>query len=108
MNLAALVSYFRKGGSYEDFCQAQALDAASEVVEFYMEKPLHVENELAFFEIEQTQGRIEYFFNGISYVNLFDFFYFLDAIEEVTAIGGRSVTDEEIAETLYAHAINDE
>ncbi len=107
MKLKELVNYFRKGGGYEEFCQTQSLNVESEVVEIYMEKPFDIDNELAFFEIEDTEGKAEYASNSVTYFNLFDFFYFLDAIEESKSEKNRSLSDEAIAKRLYDYAIND-
>ena len=54
MKFVELISYFKKGGSFEEFCQSKSLDFESEVVEVYMEKPFNLANDLAFFEIEKT------------------------------------------------------
>ncbi len=107
MKLLELVKYFRDGGSFEDFCQAQSLDLESEVIEIYMREPLEIDNELAFFEIEKTQGNIEYKYKDIKYSNLFDFYYFLDAIEESQNAQNRSLSNEEITKLLFNYAIND-
>lgn len=107
MKLINLVNYFRSGGSYEEFCQSQSLDTHSEVVEIYMEKPFDINNDLAFFEIEKTEGNIEYTNNGVKYFNLFDFYYFLDAIEESNNSDNQNLTDNIIAERLYDYAIKD-
>ena len=56
MKLVELVNYFRSGGVYYKFCQSQLLNAESEVVEIFMENPFAIDNELAFFEIEKTEG----------------------------------------------------
>ena len=74
MKLLELVQYFRNGGSYEDFCQAQSLDTESEVVEIFIEQPLKIDGSLAFFEIEKIEGNIEYVDNWMKYSNLFDFY----------------------------------
>lgn len=107
MKLIELVDYFREGNSYEGFCQSQSLNVASEVVEIYMEKPFSIDNDLAFFEIENTEGKMEYTFNGVQYFNLFDFYYFLDAIEESNNDENVSLADDIIAKRLYDYAIND-
>lgn len=107
MKLVELVNYFRKGGSYEVFCQHHSLDIESEVVEIYMEKPFDIDNDIAFFEIEHTEGKSEYIFNGVKYFNLFDFFYFQDAIEESNNEKNVSLTDYEITKRLYDYSLND-
>ncbi|KFF18847.1 hypothetical protein [Chryseobacterium sp. JM1] len=107
MKLLELVQYFRSGGSYEDFCQIQSLDTESEVVEIYMEQPLKIDNNLAFFEIEKTEGNIEYSNNGMKYSNLFDFYYFLDAIEESNTGDNHALSNEELTKALYNYALND-
>lgn len=60
MKLLDLVTYFREGSAFEEFCKVNALDAKSELIEIYMKQPLKVDNDLAFFEIEKTEGYIEY------------------------------------------------
>ncbi|MFP3591354.1 hypothetical protein [Chryseobacterium sp. SIMBA_038] len=107
MKLLELVNYFRSGGSYEEFCESHSLDQESEVVEIYMKQPLKIDNELAFFEIEKTEGNFEFSDNGTTYCNLFDFYYFLDAIEDSNNEENQSFTNEEIAKLLYNYAIND-
>ncbi len=107
MKLVELISYFRNGGSFEDFCQSQSLDIDSEVVEIYMEKPYGIENRLAFFESEKTDNAIEHTFNGVKYYNLFDFYYFLDAIEESNSGENASLKDIELAQRLFNYALYD-
>jgi hypothetical protein len=107
MKLIELVNYFRNGGFFEEFCHSQSLDAESEVVEIYMGKPFKIDNELAFFEIEKTEGNIEYIHNGVKYFNLFDFYFFLDAIKESDSIENQSLIDSVISKKLYDYAIND-
>jgi len=72
-----------------------------------MQKPFSINNDLAFFEIENTEGMAEYTFNGVKYFSLFDFYYFLDAIEESNHGENASLTDDTIAIHLYGYAIND-
>lgn len=105
MKLVQLVSYFKNGGSFDEFCHSQSLDQESEVIEIYMKKPLKLEGDLAFFEIENTEGRVEYTHENVEYSNLFDFYYFLDVIEDSSS--NKSLTNEEIAKILYDYAIND-
>ncbi|PTT43699.1 hypothetical protein DBR28_00190 [Chryseobacterium sp. HMWF028] len=103
MKLLELIQFFRNGGSYEELCQLQNLDIESEVIEIYMKQPLKIDNDLGFFEIEKTEGKIEYSSDGIQYSNLFDFYYFLDAIEEAKPL----ISNEEPTKILYNYAIND-
>lgn len=107
MKLEELVNCFRKSGSYELFCRSQSLNEYSEVIEVYMKKPFGLNNRLAFFEIEKTGGNIEYIHNEVRYFNLFDFYYFLDAIEELKNTENCFLTDIEVAKRLYNYAIND-
>lgn len=106
-NLVDLVRFFRNGGSLENFCLEQGLNSESEVIEIYMQKPFSLNSELACFEIEDTEGAVEYSFNSTIYYNLFDFYYFLDAIEESNDSPNSKRTDREIAEALLSYAIND-
>jgi len=76
MKLLNLIKYFREGGSFEEFCKINSLNVNSEVIEIYMEQPLEIDNNLAFFEIEKTAGRIEYEEENVKYYNLFDFIIF--------------------------------
>jgi len=107
MNLIELVSYFRKGYSFENFCKEQSLNLESEVLELYMEKPFSINNEVSFFEIEKTEGRIEYEFKGITYHNLLDAYYFLDMIKESNEGEHRRKSDIKIAEIVLSYAIHD-
>lgn len=107
MKLVDLVSYFRKGGSFELFCQNNFLNSESEVIEIYMEKPFSLDKDIMFFEIEKTEGRVEYVSNNVTYHNLFDFYYFLDAVEESNDSQNKSMTDIDLANMLFSYAIND-
>ncbi|RYD59056.1 MAG: hypothetical protein EOP56_02160 [Sphingobacteriales bacterium] len=107
MTLGELVSYFRNGCSFKEFCLSQALKAESEAIEIYMQKPFSLNNNLKFFEIEITEGRMEYNFDGINYGNLFDFHYFIGAIEESNEQNNTSLTNDAIARRLHEYAIND-
>ncbi|WP_025743163.1 hypothetical protein [Aquimarina pacifica] len=82
MKLVELIDYFRNDNSFESFCEMKSLDVDSEVIEVYMEKPFDLSNDLVFFEIEKTEGNIEYIYNSTKFFNLFDFYYFLDVMEK--------------------------
>lgn len=107
MNLVQLVNYFRKGGVFNEFCHLQNLDLESEVIEIFMLAPLGLDNELAFFEMEKISEDIELVYESNVYVNLFNFYYFLDAIEESNSPQYLNLSDEEIARRLFDYAIND-
>lgn len=106
MNLTNLISFFRSGGTYEDFCRMQGLSAEAEVIEIYMTKPFELDKVLAFFPIEETEGLIQHTVDGVDYHNLFDFYFFLDAIEESKNAQNRAFSDEQIADKLLNYAIN--
>ncbi|KAF2333275.1 hypothetical protein [Flavobacterium nitrogenifigens] len=105
MNLLELIKYFRSNGKYEAFCLSRSLNTNSEAIDIYMTKPFVLNKELAFFEIEDTEGKIEYTFNGLKYFNLFDFYFFLDAIEELN--NDFSMNDNLLAQKLFNYAIQD-
>ena len=107
MRLEALVSYFRKGGSFSNFCESNSLNPDSEVIEVYMEKPFSLTKDLAFFEIEETEGSVEYSHREVLYSNLFDFYFFLDAMEEAKNGEAKLLSDKELAKKLLDYAIHD-
>lgn len=107
MNLLQLVSYFRMGGSFEVFCQQQSLNIDSEAIDIFMEKPLGINKGLTFSELEKSDGKIELTKNGIEYYYLFDFHYFLDAIEESIADEHKEKSDIELSQILLHFAIHD-
>lgn len=106
MKLSELIKYFRDGGSFESFCNERNLDSEAEVIEVYAEQPITLESSLSFFAIEETEGQSVYESKGVTYHNLFDFYYFQDVIEEVNALG-ESPTNEQLAESLLSYAIHD-
>ncbi|MBK1897306.1 hypothetical protein [Chryseobacterium paridis] len=108
MNLQELINYFRNGGTYKDFCHNQSLDQTSEAIEVYMEQPLELNNNLAFFEIETTEGSLEFVKDGIRYYSLFGFPYFINVLEQIKNSDHGDLTDKDIAELLYNHAISKE
>lgn len=105
MKLIDLITFFRQGGTFEDFCKKHALNAESEVIEIYAQEPVSLEAELGFFPIEETEGQVEFQSQGMKYQSLFDFFYFLDVIKEVK--GRAEPSDEELAQKLLTFAIKD-
>jgi len=105
MELSNLITFFRQGGNFSDFCQAQGLDEAAEAIEIFAREPVGWESELGFFAIEDTGGQIELQVDGVKYHNLFDFFYFLDVIKEVD--GHEEWTDAALAQRLFSYAMND-
>jgi hypothetical protein len=108
MNLSELINYFRSGGSFKDFCCDQSLDQTSEAVEIYMEQPLELNNNLAFFEIETTEGSLEFVKDGIRYYSLFGFPYFINVLEQIKNSDHQDLTDKDIAELLFDHVISKE
>lgn len=107
MKLCNLVEYFRCGGDFEEFCAIQGLDSKSEVIEIYGTKPFHLDMDLAFFPIEETEGALQYTHDGRDYHNVFDFYYFMDAVKESNNEKNRYLSNEQIAEKLLAYAEND-
>src|SRR5690242_9128579 len=105
MKLIELVKFFRHGGTFEDFCREHALDEKAEVIEIYARTPVRLESTLGFFPVEETEGKADFTFQGIRYQTLFDFFYFLGAIEE--AERQESLADAELAERLLSYALKD-
>ena len=105
MKLVDLISYFRSGGDFYSFCQERMLNAESEVIEIYAQKPVNLESQLGFFPIEETEGQVDFSVQGVSYQNLFDFFYFLDVIKDTSE--NTNLGDAELAKTLLAYALND-
>jgi hypothetical protein len=105
MKLIDLIAFFRQGGTLEAFCKAQKLEEVAEVLEIYAQEPVSLEAELGFFPIEKTDGQIEFESEGVHYHNLFDFFYFLDVIEQVK--GSEEPTNSELARKIFAYAMND-
>lgn len=105
MKLIELIAFFRQGGSFSDFCRAQTLNEDSEVIEIYARGPVSLESQLGFFPIEETEGRVEFRSDGIPYHNLFDFFYFLEVMEDVK--GNDESTDSALAQKLFTYAIKD-
>jgi hypothetical protein len=105
MKLVDLVAYFRLGGTFEGFCKAQALNAEAEVIEIYAQRPVNLDSPLGFFPIEETEGKIEFQSEGLQYQNLFDFFYFLNVIEDIK--GNELPGDAELAQSLLSYALKD-
>ena len=105
MKLIDLITFFRQGGTFEDFCQAEGLDEESEVIEIYAQEPVGLESELGFFAVEETEGQVEFQSKGVRYHNLFDFFYFLDVIEDIS--DSDEPTDSELAQKLFTYAMKD-
>ena len=106
MHLTNLVGFFRGGGTFEDFCIKHELDREAEVIEVFAAKPFDLDMDLAFFPIEETGGTLQHTVNGIDYFNLFDFYYFLDAIEESKNAQNEAFSDRQIAEKLLTYAVN--
>jgi len=105
MLLINLISYFRSGGTFESFCEAQRLNANSEVIEIYAQIPVSAESCLGFFPIEESRGKTNLTVKGLLYQNLFDFFYFLEVIEDVK--GNTLMGDAELAQILLVYALTD-
>jgi hypothetical protein len=105
MKLIDLVIYFRHGGTFEGFCKTQGLNAESEVIEIYAQVPVGLESQLGFFPIEETEGKAEFSSDGVKYKTLFDFFYFLEVIEDLKGV--QLPEDGELAQKLLSYALSD-
>jgi hypothetical protein len=104
MNLVDLVSLFRRGETFEGFCEVQGLDESAEVIEIYAREPADLKAELRFFPIEESKGQVRFQWEGQLYQSLFDFFYFLDAMEEVQ---DSKLSDFQVAQKLFDYAMKD-
>lgn len=106
MNLSELINYFRTGGSYQEFCRDQKLDQESQSLEIFMEQPLELNNNLAFFEIETTEGSTEFVKDGVRYYNVFGLSYFLEVLKEISQSEHQDLSDRDIAELFYNHVMS--
>jgi len=106
MKLTELINYFRAGNTLEKLCTQFEIDPDSEAIEVYSVQPITLESELRFFEIEKTQGQLDYTAGETTYHNLFDMYYFLDLIEDLKETGSVE-EDEKIAEAVLSYALND-
>lgn len=105
MTIKTLINYFKTVGTLNEFLENNSLNADSELILAYMQKPLSIENEISFFEVEKVDDETE--FKKTKYFYLFDFHYFLEFIEESKSYKNRNLTDQELAEILLNYAIND-
>lgn len=108
MTFEELITYFRSGGSYDEFCKQQGLDLDSELIEVLFKYPYDINADLRFEECEKSNGLIENEVDGLMYHSLLDMHYIQDAVEESLAEEHRAMTDQELAERLYSYAVNDQ
>ncbi len=107
MNLIDLITYFKESGNITKFYIENQLNLDSEVIEVYMQKPFDFEKEIHFFELEITEGLIEYIHEDVKYFNLFDFDYFFDYIEESNNELNKLKTNNDLAKILFNYSLND-
>ncbi|MFP5438752.1 MAG: hypothetical protein ACLGH8_13280 [Bacteroidia bacterium] len=102
MTLPELIHYFTEGNTYEDFCKAQGLNKYAEI-EIYMQRPFGINGKVEFFKIEETAGKVQHYYNGSEFYNLFDFSFFLNAVKEADS-GDDFVNEIELSLKLIYHA----
>lgn len=104
MKLIDLVPFVQSNKKVEDLYTREKLNIESEAVLVYMTDNLNLESELKFFDIEETDDRLHYESNRISYVQLFP----LDYIIELTAdLKIEGYSELEIAKRLLDYRIKD-
>ncbi|WP_198938371.1 hypothetical protein [Tenacibaculum holothuriorum] len=81
------------------------MNVDSECIEIYMENEIHINSELAFFEIEHSEGRLIIEENNTKFHNLFDFDFFNDFMDEIKE--SESFDSDKVIETLIDYANND-
>lgn len=102
MTLPELIHYFTEGNTYEDFCKAQGLNKYAEI-EIYMQRPFGINGKVEFFKIEETAGKVQHYYNGSEFYNLFDFSFFLNAVKEADSCDD-FVNEIELSLKLIDHA----
>lgn len=108
MTLPELIEYFKEdGNTYQSFCRWQNLDSDAEAIELFMQKPFGLNNKVEFFRVEETAGRTQYSYNGSEFYNLFDFYYFLNAVKESERPENSYLTDIDLALKLIDYAEKD-
>lgn len=105
MTLPELIQYFRNDGDYTSFCKMQRLDKDAEAIEIYAAQPFGLNSKLEFLAIEETAGRTPYSYNGNEVHSLFDFYYFINAVNE--AFRDETKSDIDIALRLLDYAERD-
>ncbi|WP_116789414.1 hypothetical protein [Flavobacterium psychrotrophum] len=105
MTFPELINYFREeDGTYESFCKMQRLDGDAESVEIYMPKPFGLNSKLEFFKTDETGGKPQYSYNGSAFYNLFNFYYFLNALKESERDDNKVVSDIDLTLRLLDYA----
>lgn len=82
MTLPELINYFWMGNTYEDFCKTTGIKSEAEAIEIFAQKPFGLNSKLEFFKEDAIAGKTEYSYNGADFYSLFNFYYFLNAVQE--------------------------
>jgi hypothetical protein len=104
MKLVDLIAFLKYPDELERLFIEKKLDMGSEAIIICMEKELHIDSEIHFFEIEQTEGNLVFERNDIKYIELFPAYH---AVEIVESYFPPSDDNQKIANRLLEYRIND-
>jgi len=107
MKLTNLIELLITHKSLKQLYSEQKLNEESEAILIYMKDILHIDSEIFFFEIEDTDDQLEYEVNGANYIQLFPLNHIADLIESDLNLKNSGLSILQMAERLLEYRIKD-
>lgn len=107
MKLTELVGFLNRPDQLALMVAGLGLDYESDEVLVYMKERLHLESDLRFFRLFETDDDLIFIQDGINYVQLFPLKYMVRLAQFDLGITNSGFNDQQIAQRLLRYRIKD-
>lgn len=107
MKLPELINYLTNPEQLQTIYKEQGLNEESEALLIYLKEELDVKEDIAIFEIEETDDDLLFQKDGIQYVQLFPIVHAIDLIEFDLDLKDKGYSNLEIAQKLLDYRKSD-
>ena len=107
MKYLELIKYLTDSSKLPELYKMHGVDPDSEAIIIFFAEKFELNSEIALWEIEETEGELEFVKDGLVYMELFPVNHAVNLIEFDLNLKDKGYSDEQIAQRLLEYRIND-
>ncbi len=107
MKLIDLIPYLIDMEKLSNFYLENNLNFDSEEVSIYMVDKIDVNSNIYFFEVEETDGEVEFEKEGVIYLSFFPLEHTYELVKDELDLLNKGLTNQQISERLVQYRIYD-
>lgn len=107
MTLIHLIKYLVHTENLKDLYKGKAINSESEALFIFLKDTIDLQSEVYIFDLEETDGKMNYTKDGVTYIQIFPLDLAIDLIESDLQLKDKGYSDLQIARRLLEYRIYD-